>query len=191
MTGFLLGLLSGAIVGGAASFAKNPLTKNPVRKDIQDAASTLSDSCDDIRATYASLQEERNTVNENVDPETDDEVQVNHGSVKDKAADLVTAVKSVAKKNEQLDDLADRMQDLKDTATLKGYEVQDDVKDKVSDLKDKVTNFTGNNADDEEDNIFIQATTPEEDKAAQKEQSALADRNEFVTDDAEDANKEE
>lgn len=192
MTGFLLGLLSGAIVGGAASFAKNPITKNPVRKDIQDAASTLSDSCDDIRATYASLQEERSVANENIDPETDDEVQVNHGSVKDKAADLVTAVKSVAKKNEQLDDLADRVQDLKDTATLKGYEVQDDVKDKLSDLKEKVSDLgKDDDNDQEEDNIFIQATTPEEDEAAQKEQSALADSNEFVTDDAEDANKEE
>ncbi|MBP2058753.1 gas vesicle protein [Lactobacillus colini] len=113
MAKFLLGFISGAIVGSVASFAKNPLTNNSVRKDIQSTASSLSDSCDDIRATYASLQEERNLTQENIDPEVNDEVQASRGPIKDKAADLVTAVKSVIKKNNDLSDLADRVQDFK------------------------------------------------------------------------------
>lgn len=179
---FLLGFLSGAIVGCVAAFAKNPLTSNSVKEDIKNATDNLSDSYNDVRATYSSLQQERNSAAENDDPEVDDEVQVNPGSIKDKATDLVTAVKSVAKKNDDLNDLADRVQDLKDTAEIKKYEMQDEVNDRVADLKDKVNNYKHELADEE--NEFVQSTTPEEKADAQEKQSDLADHNDFVIDDA-------
>lgn len=164
---FLFGFLSGAIIGGLASFAKNPLTNNSLKEDIQNAANDLSDSCNDVRATYSSLQEERNSATENDDPEVDDEIQVNHDSIKNKTTDLVTAIKSVIKKNDDLNDLANRVQDLKDTAEIKKSEMQDEVNDTVSDFKDKVTNYK---------HEFVQSATPEE-------QADLTDHNDFVIDD--------
>lgn len=57
MTGFLIGVLSGAVVGGAASFAKNPLSGQPLRNDVRETVDNFTDSCHRVKNIYSELSE--------------------------------------------------------------------------------------------------------------------------------------
>lgn len=57
MTGFLIGIVSGAIVGGLASYAKNPLSGEPVRKDVKETVDNFTDSCHRVKTIYHELEE--------------------------------------------------------------------------------------------------------------------------------------
>ena len=52
MAGFLIGVVSGAVVGGLASFAKDPLTGRPLRKDVKNTINTFDDSVHRLKSIY-------------------------------------------------------------------------------------------------------------------------------------------
>ncbi|WP_265486987.1 YtxH domain-containing protein [Lactobacillus sp. PV012] len=49
---FLLGVVSGGLVGAAASFVKNPSTDEPIREDIRKHAEELKESCAAVKNNY-------------------------------------------------------------------------------------------------------------------------------------------
>lgn len=57
MAGFLIGVISGAVVGGVASFAKDPLTGRPLRKDVRNTVDTFTDSVHRLSNIYNELEE--------------------------------------------------------------------------------------------------------------------------------------
>lgn len=57
MAGFLIGVVSGAVVGGLASFAKDPLTGRPLRKDVKNTIDTFDDSVHRLSNIYNELEE--------------------------------------------------------------------------------------------------------------------------------------
>lgn len=57
MTGFLIGIVSGAIVGGLASYAKNPLSGQPLRKDVKETVDNFNDSCHRVKNIYHEMEE--------------------------------------------------------------------------------------------------------------------------------------
>ena len=57
MAGFLIGIVSGAVVGGLASFAKDPLTGRPLRKDVKNTINTFDDSVHRLKSIYGELEE--------------------------------------------------------------------------------------------------------------------------------------
>lgn len=57
MTGFLIGIISGAIVGGVASYSKNPLSGQPLRKDVKETVDNFTDSVHRVKNIYGELEE--------------------------------------------------------------------------------------------------------------------------------------
>lgn len=57
MPGFLIGIVSGAIVGGLASYAKNPLSGQPLRKDVKETVDNFTDSCHRVKTIYNELED--------------------------------------------------------------------------------------------------------------------------------------
>ncbi|QNQ80107.1 hypothetical protein [Lactobacillus sp. PV034] len=57
MAGFLIGIVSGAVVGGIASFAKDPLTGRPIRQDVRNTVDTFTDSVHRLSNIYSELEE--------------------------------------------------------------------------------------------------------------------------------------
>ena len=57
MPGFLIGIVSGAIVGGLASYAKNPLSGQPLRKDVRETVDNFTDSCHRVKTIYNELED--------------------------------------------------------------------------------------------------------------------------------------
>ena len=138
---FLLGVVSGGLVGAAASFVKNPSTKKPIREDIRKYAKDLEESCNDVKKNYQELQNNRNL--QEVAPATSDEVTDVHITPKDKANDLVTAVKTVASKNKHLDDIISKTKekatDLKSKAKEKATDAKTKAESEAENVKTKVS----------------------------------------------------
>lgn len=57
MPGFLIGIVSGAIVGGLASYAKNPLSGQPLRKDVKETVDNFTDSCHRVKTIYDEMED--------------------------------------------------------------------------------------------------------------------------------------
>lgn len=138
---FLLGVVSGGIVGAAASFIKNPKTQEPLRDDIRKGAEDLKDSCTDVKNHYQELQNNRK--NQEIAPATSDEVTKAHITPKDKATDLVTAIKTVTSKNKELNNLISKTKektaDFKSKAKEKAEDAKTKTKNEAENIKNKVS----------------------------------------------------
>lgn len=136
---FLLGVVSGGLVGAAASFVKNPSTNKPIRDDIRKCANDLKESCTDVKNNYQELQNSRS--DQEVAPATSDEVSTVHITPKDKANDLVTAIKTVASKNKDLDNVISKTKekatDLKSKAKEKATDAKTKAKSEAENVKTK------------------------------------------------------